>query len=158
MKKKPVKSRCEKKVEKQRVRLVRPGSPLGARGSTNQQDKLTKEDKLTEKNPLREDKLIKGEVLEDKPRKTLTRPGRLRARSGHIGPNGPPGFPVFVSNLAAPGFRTAVPAPFWVPGGQFFVILAEFGSIYLPLLFDFHLKTLKNTFWGKKRGFFEPRS
>ena len=35
-----------------------------------------------------EDKLQK-----DKPRRILTRPGRLRAQSGYIGPKGPEGFP-----------------------------------------------------------------
>ena len=71
----------------------------------------------------------------------LTRLGRPQARSGYIGPNGPPGFPAFVSNLAASGFRTGAPAPFWVPGGSRgsnFVILVEVGVIYLPILSDFH--------------------
>ena len=124
MKKKPVKSRCEKKVEKQRVRLVRPGSPLGARGSTNQQDKLTKEDKLTEKNPLREDKLIKGEVLGDKPRRILTRPGRASGPERIYWTQWVPGLPgicVRISQLRAfaPRFRL----PFGSPG----VIFCHFG-------------------------------
>ena len=37
--------------------------------------------------------VLKGKVLKDKARQSLTRPGRLRARSGYIGPKGPPGFP-----------------------------------------------------------------
>ena len=52
----------------------------GAQGHTNQQDKRTSNRRKTKERP----KKVKceGEMLKDKTRRMLTRPGRLRARSG----------------------------------------------------------------------------
>ena len=71
MKKKPIKKRCEKRVEKTKsgpVEGVGSGSLAGV-PFDYPKDSLT-EDKLIK------DKLIKGEVLKGKPRRMLTRPGR----------------------------------------------------------------------------------
>ena len=83
MKKKPIKKRCEKRVEKTKsgpVEGVGSGS-LAEVPFDYPKDSLT-EDKLILKDKLIKVKLIKGEVLKGKPRHILTRPGRLRARSG----------------------------------------------------------------------------
>ena len=56
--------------------------------------------------------VLKGEVLKGKPRQMLTRPGRLRARSGYIRPTGPP---VFVAFGVMSG---RVPAASWPDAGR----------------------------------------
>jgi hypothetical protein len=72
------KKQCGKKIEKRRE-PTRSGN-LPPAPFDYPKDSLT-EDKLI-KDKLIKVKLIKGEVLKGKPRRTLTRPGRLRARSG----------------------------------------------------------------------------
>ena len=77
--------RSRKKVEKQRVCLVKPGWARGARGHTNQQDRIQSirgKTKIISLGEILKGEVLKGEVLKDKPQQKLTRPGRLRARSG----------------------------------------------------------------------------
>ena len=56
-----------------------PGDPRAARGH-NYQDRRTSNRRKTE--IISQGEVLKGEVLKDKPQQKLTRPGRLRARSG----------------------------------------------------------------------------
>ena len=54
-------------------------------GHTNQQDKVQSirgKTKIISLGEILKGEVLKGEVLKDKPRQILTRPGRLRARSG----------------------------------------------------------------------------
>ena len=59
--------------------------PLGPGGHTNQQDRIQSirgKTKIISLGEILKGEVLKGEVLKDKPRQKLTRPGRLRARSG----------------------------------------------------------------------------
>ena len=56
-----------------------PGDPRAARGH-NYQDRRTSKRRKTK--IISQGEVLKGEVLKAKPRRILTRPGRLRARSG----------------------------------------------------------------------------
>ncbi len=54
-------------------------------GHTNQQDKVQSirgKTKIISLGEILKGEVLKGEVLKDKPQQMLTRPGRLRARSG----------------------------------------------------------------------------
>ena len=54
-------------------------------GHTNQQDRIQSirgKTKIISLGEILKGEVLKGEVLKDKPRQMLTRPGRLRARSG----------------------------------------------------------------------------
>ena len=59
--------------------------PLGPGGHTNQQDRIQSirgKTKIISLGEILKGEVLKGEVLKDKPQQKLTRPGRLRARSG----------------------------------------------------------------------------
>ncbi len=59
--------------------------PLGPGGHTNQQDRIQSirgKTKIISLGEILKGEVLKGEVLKGKPRQNLTRPGRLRARSG----------------------------------------------------------------------------
>ena len=54
-------------------------------GHTNQQDRIQSirgKTKIISLGEILKGEVLKGEVLKDKPQQKLTRPGRLRARSG----------------------------------------------------------------------------
>ena len=76
--------------------------PLGPGGHTNQQDRIQSirgKTKIISLGEILKGEVLKGEVLKDKPQQKLTRPGRLRARSGYIGPRAFPGFAGSASRL-----------------------------------------------------------
>ena len=58
---------------------------MGLGGHSNQQDKVKSirgKTKIISLGEILKGEVLKGEVLKDKPQQMLTRPGRLRARSG----------------------------------------------------------------------------
>ena len=93
MKKKPSKNRCGKLVDFGRLRRIKPGVPQAPTNHTIQQDTCT----LSEESHMSWQRRVQRRVQRGACRETnlqsLTRLGRLRARSGYIGPTGPPGFP-----------------------------------------------------------------
>ena len=83
-----------KKVVKQRACPPKPGDPRGAIEHTSQKIK----DKL----------ILDKPINKSKPRRTLTRPGRLRARSGYIGGRVPLGFAVKPAGGTGPKYPESV--------------------------------------------------
>ena len=84
-----MKKSIQKKGRKtDRPPTTRPGAgslPLGPGGHTNQQDRIQSirgKTKIISLGEILKGEVLKGEVLKDKPQQRLTRPGRLRARSG----------------------------------------------------------------------------
>ena len=83
----------KKSIQKKgRKTVVRPTPQAGSGtpaevpgGHTNQQDRIQSirgKTKIISLGEILKGEVLKGEVLKDKPQQMLTRPGRLRARSG----------------------------------------------------------------------------
>ena len=85
MKKKTFKKTIQKKGRKTEVQGWERKLAFGATGHTNQQDRIQSirgKTKIISLGEILKGEVLKGEVLKDKPQQKLTRPGRLRARSG----------------------------------------------------------------------------